>query len=79
MASKFVIKNMGQIDRIIRIASGLVLMYIGFIEQSIIDDLAINIIVGVFGLVSAAFAYIGFCPIYTLGNVSTVKKTNRDG
>lgn len=79
MASKFVRKNMGQIDRLIRVITGLVMMYLGFIDQSIIDDLTINIIVGVFGIISIAFAYIAFCPIYTLGNVSTAKKTANDG
>jgi len=79
MASKFVRKNMGQIDRLIRVVTGLVMMYLGFIDQSIIDDLTINLIVGVFGIISIAFAYIAFCPIYTLGNVSTAKKKINDG
>lgn len=79
MASKFVRKNMGQIDRLIRIVTGLVMVYLGFIDQSIIDDLTINLIVGVFGIISMVFAYIAFCPIYTLGNISTAKKPTNDG
>ena len=67
-------KNMGSIDRAIRIMTGLAMLYLGFIETSIIDDATINIIVGIFGFISIAFAYISFCPIYTLGNISTLKK-----
>lgn len=78
MASTFVRKNMGQIDRLIRIITGLVMMYLGFINQEVIGDLTINIIVGVFGIISIAFAYIAFCPIYTLGNISTLKETSED-
>ncbi len=78
MASTFVRKNMGQIDRLIRVMTGLVMMYLGFINQEVIGDLTINIIVGIFGIISIAFAYISFCPIYTLGNISTAKKPSED-
>lgn len=72
-------KNMGPIDRAIRILTGLVMMYLGFVDQAIIDDDAINIIVGIFGVISIAFAYISFCPIYTLGNISTLKNKEENG
>ena len=78
MASTFVRKNMGQIDRLIRVMTGLAMMYLGFINQEVIGDLTINIIVGIFGIISIAFAYISFCPIYTLGNISTAKKPSED-
>ena len=78
MSATFVIKNMGQIDRSIRIVTGLIMMYLGFIDQSVIDDFSINIIVGVFGIISIVFAYIAFCPIYKFGNISTAKKSSSD-
>ena len=78
MAEKFVRRNMGTIDRIIRVITGLVMMYLGFIDQSIIGNTTIAIIVGIFGIISIAFAYIAFCPIYTLGNVSTAATSNSD-
>lgn len=78
MASTFVRKNMGQIDRLIRVITGLAMMYLGFVNQEVIGDLTINIIVGIFGIISIAFAYISFCPIYTLGNISTAKKPSED-
>lgn len=79
MASSFVKKNMGLVDRLIRTVTGLVMMYFGFINQEVIGNLTINIIVGIFGIISIAFAYIAFCPIYTLGNVSTAKKSSDNG
>ena len=72
-------KNMGQIDRIIRIMTGLVMMYFGFIDQSVIDSLVVNIIIGIFGIISIIFAYLSFCPIYTLGNVSTASDKSENG
>ena len=79
MASSFVKKNMGLVDRLIRTVTGLVMMYFGFVNQEVIGNLTINIIVGIFGIISIAFAYIAFCPIYTLGNVSTAKKSSDNG
>ena len=78
MAEKFIRRNMGTIDRIIRVITGLVMMYLGFIDQSIIGNTTIAIIVGIFGIISIAFAYIAFCPIYTLGNVSTAATNDSD-
>lgn len=79
MASFFGRRNMGRIDQFIRYATGLGMMYLGFINQEVIDNLTINIIVGFFGIISILFAYMAFCPIYTLGNVSTIRKTTDDG
>lgn len=79
MASFFGKRNMGMIDRLIRVATGLVMMYVGFIDQSIIGNSTINIIVGIFGIISIVFAYMAFCPIYTFGNISTIKKSTDNG
>lgn len=79
MASFFGKRNMGRIDQSIRIVTGLVMMYLGFINQDVIGNQTINIIVGIFGIISILFAYMAFCPIYTLGNVSTLKKPEDDG
>ena len=70
---------MGLIDRLIRVLTGLVMMYFGFVNQAVIGNFTINIIVGIFGIISIVFAYLAFCPIYTLGNVSTLKKSADNG
>ena len=79
MAKKFIRRNMGTVDRLIRTATGLAMLYFGFVDQSFIGNTTIAIIVGVFGIISIAFAYIAFCPIYTLGNVSTAPKEAETG
>jgi len=78
MPFSFAKKNMGMIDRLIRAITGFAMMYIGFIDQAIIGNLTINIIVGIFGVVSILFAYIASCPIYILGNISTIKKSSEN-
>lgn len=72
-------KNMGTIDRLIRIITGIILIYLGFINQDIIGNETVNILVGVFGLVSSISAIFSYCPIYNLGNISTNKASSEDG
>jgi len=79
MSTSFVRNNMGTVDRLIRVCTGLAMMYFGFWDQEVIGDMTINIIVGIFGIISIGFAYISFCPIYTLGNINTNKKSVNDG
>lgn len=79
MASFFGKRNMGAIDRSIRVITGLVMIYLGFINTSVISSDIINLIVGVIGIISVVFAYLAFCPIYTLGGVSTIKKSSENG
>lgn len=79
MASFFGKRNMGMIDRMIRTVTGLAMVYLGFFEQEIIGNMTINIIVGVFGVISILFAYIAFCPIYTFGDISTIKNSSENG
>ena len=76
MAEGFVRVNMGMLDRAIRIITGCVMMYFGFVDQSLIGNTVVALIVGFFGIISIAFAYLAFCPIYTLGNVNTLPKTS---
>ena len=76
MAKSFIRVNMGTLDRAIRVLTGCVMMYFGFLDQSLIGNTVVALIVGFFGIISIAFAYIGFCPIYTLGNVNTLPKTS---
>lgn len=79
MASFFGKRNMGLVDRSIRIVMGSAMIYVGFIDQSIIGSTTVNIIIGVIGMISIVFAFMAFCPLYTLGNVSTIKKPADNG
>lgn len=73
---KFVTRNMGTLDRVIRTVMGLAMIYFGLIDPTLIGNITIAFIVGVFGAVSIAFAFVAFCPIYTLGNINTISIQN---
>ncbi len=55
-------KNVGQIDKIIRIVIGVAVIAVGVINQSWW---------GAVGLVPLLTAFIGFCPLYTVLKIST--------
>ncbi len=55
-------KNVGQIDKIIRIVIGVAVIMLGVINQSWW---------GAVGLVPLLTAFVGFCPLYTVLKVST--------
>lgn len=71
-------KNMGTVDRIIRIITGIIFVYLGFINQGIIANQTINIFLGLFGLVSLISAIFAFCPMYAIGHISTNNKISDD-
>ncbi len=55
-------KNVGQIDKIIRIVIGVAIIIAGLINHSWW---------GVVGVVPILTSFIGFCPLYTILNIST--------
>ena len=64
--------NMHPIDRIVRLVIGIVCVYIGFIDLSLISSKPLAILVGIFGVVNLwAFATIR-CPVYTITGFSTI-------
>ena len=63
-------KNVSNIDRIIRAAAGIILLYLGF-GGALSGGLAV--VADVVGLVFLATAAIGWCPIYAALKMSTFK------
>jgi len=63
-------KNMGSVDRIIRLALAVVItvLYLTGTIQGIF-----GIILIVIALIFAVTSFIGFCPLYTLLKISTCK------
>lgn len=55
-------KNVGQTDKAIRIVIGLAVIVIGIINQSWW---------GAVGIIPLLTAFAGFCPLYTVLNIST--------
>ena len=67
-------KNMGNADRIIRIAVAIVfgiLYFTGTITG------ALGIILLIFGVVFVLTSFVGFCPLYALLGMNTCSNTNR--
>jgi hypothetical protein len=64
-------QNESNIDRIIRVVAGIGLLYLGF--GGMLSG-ALAIVSGVVGLVLLLTGAIGFCPLYAILKLSTLKK-----
>ena len=71
------IKNMGHLDQFLRFGISLVLIYSGFIDDSIVHDSLSRWIIGGIGVASLIVALLRFCPLYTLAGVSTCPNHNK--
>ncbi|OHD72088.1 MAG: hypothetical protein A2W19_16595 [Spirochaetes bacterium RBG_16_49_21] len=65
------IKNMGIVDRVIRIAVAILIAVLYYTGQ--ISGTA-AIILGIVALAFIATSLVGFCPVYKLFSLSTLKK-----
>lgn len=68
--------NMGKIDRAARVLVAGVLIYLGGVDTDIIMNSVIRYCLLGFGVVNFLTAVTGFCPMYTLVNISTLKKSD---
>ena len=67
--------NMHPIDRVVRLIVGIICVYIGFIDLSLISSRPVAIMVGIFGAINL-WAFITIrCPVYSLAGFSTATKT----
>ena len=62
-------QNESNIDRIIRVVAGIVLIFIGFSGGG-----GLAIVAGVIGAVLLFTGILGFCPIYAALKIGTLKK-----
>jgi len=63
-------KNMGNLDRIIRIAAAVI---IGILYASHVINGTVAIILGVVALIFIATSFVSFCPLYAPFKLSTYK------
>lgn len=63
--------NIGGIDRILRVGISLLMIYFGFINDTIIADQVASTILGTLGLASMFVAAIGICPLYFIIGFNT--------
>ena len=64
-------RNVGRFDQILRIGIGLLLMWIGFVDDGLIEDAVIRSVVGLFGLLNLIAAMIRVCPVYSAAGINT--------
>ena len=64
-------RNIGTIDRALRVLAGIALVVVGF---AVLEGTA-GIVVGVVGLIPLGTGLIGWCPLYSLFNLRTRKQT----
>lgn len=67
-----IVKNVGDMDRIIRIVGGVILLLIALLVP--MSSVALQIILLLLGLLLVATGFIRFCPLYTLAKFTTIKK-----
>lgn len=65
--------NVGRLDQILRIGIGLVLIWVGFIDDSLIGDRLIAALIGIFGVLNTLAAVVRVCPVYTVAGINTDK------
>lgn len=66
--------NVGRFDQILRIGIGLLLIWIGFVDETLIADRTIASLVGIFGVLNLVAALVRVCPVYTIAGINTDKQ-----
>jgi hypothetical protein len=70
-------KNMGGIDRSLRVIIGALFIYLGVFDTTIISNQVVQYIITALGIVNIATAAIAYCPMYLLAHISTAPKTDK--
>ena len=64
-------QNVGRLDQLLRSGIALFLVYIGFIDTSLLGDNVTATLVGIFGVLNMIAAVLGWCPVYQLAGINT--------
>lgn len=63
--------NIGRFDQFLRIGISAGLIYIGFIDKTLIEDELSSNIIGTIGIINLIVAVIRFCPLYVVAGINT--------
>lgn len=66
---------MGGVDRGIRLVVAAILFYFGLVDTALIENGVVHGIMVLFGVLNTLTAVAGFCPLYTLADLSTLPKS----
>lgn len=64
-------RNMGEIDRLLRAAMGIGLIYLGPISHMVTSDPMSGALLAALGVLTVAAAVFGWCPLYQISGFST--------
>ena len=67
-------RNLHFLDRLLRLAVGIVCLYFGIFDPSFIQQQIIVVIIVIFGVVNLLAAAMAYCPLYGLTRLSTYKE-----
>lgn len=67
-------RNVGNIDRVIRILIGLLCAYVAIAPTEVLTVDALRLFIGAYGLVNLVTGATGFCPLYKMASLSTYKE-----
>jgi hypothetical protein len=59
-------KNVGRVDRILRLGAGFAMIYIGFLSDGLLADKFASILLGSFGVIVFLSGLFKSCPLYLL-------------
>jgi len=71
-------KNVGLADRILRFGAGLMMIYFGFINTTIIADQVAALLLGILGIIFLLTAVFSICPFYNLIGLNTCSDHKHD-
>ncbi len=75
---KFIPKNVGGLDQILRLGICSGMIYVGLINEQLIQDKFSSILLGVIGIVLMLTVIFRFCPLYMLIGWSTCRSGETD-
>lgn len=64
-------KNIGRFDQLIRLGISLSMVYFGFFDLSLIQDVFSATIIGILGTLNLIVALVQFCPLYSAVGINT--------
>lgn len=65
--------NLNPIDRALRGVIGIFVMSFAVLNGDLIDDVFIEILLGIFGILNLISLFTGWCPVYQLAGINTRK------
>lgn len=68
---KLLKRNLHAVDRTVRLAVGVVAIYLGFLDPSLIGNDLVATLLGVFGAINVFAFFTGYCPVYGITQFST--------